>query len=401
MVAVALAVITQSAQLAATTPSSSSPVTMSSPLLPPPSPPQPSDGACSMIDENALSGIIAACGQMQDGVPDRADIITLFSGLWMFKQLAAGCFARSSAANRSDALLARYQPPVGTWRDEGRCGVDAATEEGALQEHVESLDMWYFGTIPGGWDGRSRTQPDDAWIHCACLEVTSPETYRRVIASLEQATAVVVPKLAGITTATAASGATALPAPMDPELMLLRYLLSMELRSILAVVRTGAGTSAARGAASLSAELRGVCDAVPRADMALAAALDRHFMGASCASSARICGYYLIHRALAFTSFFSRPAARADHQALASIAGALQEHVLPFLQAQPQPLSTEAVDLASEVVITFRFIVLPALGHRRADVAALEEAERLIRLARVPAEDCHASVVFAFTRAAR
>ena len=134
MVAVALAVITQSAQLAATTPSSSSPVTMSSPLLPPPSPPQPSDGACSMIDENALSGIVAACGQMQDGVPDRQrhrQRSSRASGCSNSSRPAVSLVA--APANRSDALLARYQPPVGTWRDEGRCGVDAATEEGAAQ----------------------------------------------------------------------------------------------------------------------------------------------------------------------------------------------------------------------------------------------------------------------------
>lgn len=126
----------------------------------------------------------------------------------------------------------------------------------------------------------------------------------------------------------------------------------------------------------------------------LIAALDARYIEQSqpCTASLMICGYYLTHRAMQLTSFYSRALQPQDHGVAGKIGAALRRHTLPYLRQSGGSLDEQSLDLANEVLLVLKHIVAQSGVDGRENLAALEEITDLVRHSAKPSSSCHAAV---------
>jgi hypothetical protein len=126
----------------------------------------------------------------------------------------------------------------------------------------------------------------------------------------------------------------------------------------------------------------------------LTAALDAHYINQSrpCTASLMLCGYYLTHRAMQLTSFYSRALQPQDHGMAGKIGAALRRHTLPYLRQSGGSLDEGSLDLANEVLLVLKHIVAQSGVDGRENDAALEEVTQMVRHSERPSSNCHAAV---------
>lgn len=366
---------------------------------------------------------------------DPSNPATLLSGLWVMKQL----HPRSFAAFEGD--IAQNQLAL------SRSFVPADCSNIVGDKSQAALDVWYFTEMPGGF-GPPAIRPNAAWLTCA-LEFVQNES-RALIAdglrndqrnlaayvfalALDDVTRAwrknVLMERSSVAVAVTPGGGQRLirkepRAVYDDEPLTESTLRSVAADRFAALndttgasngdsnegIATKNSTMNLAGAANDSTELTGTdlaADSLERLGRlrkqlpsfwddvnTLTTALDAHYINQSqpCTASPVLCGYYLTHRAMQLTSFYSRALQPQDHGMAGQIGAALRRHTLPYLRQSGGSFDEGRLDLANEVILVLKHIVAQSGADGRENGAALEEITQTARHSAKPSSDCHAAV---------
>mmetsp|Transcript_8427 Transcript_8427/g.23707 ORF Transcript_8427/g.23707 Transcript_8427/m.23707 type:complete len:396 (+) Transcript_8427:56-1243(+) len=325
--------------------------------------------AQGMLDRTNISNVPAYLTEMLQACDpaDTDQLSILFSGLWVMKQLLPEVFQQHGLSVVRQRLPQFTATKLDT---EVHCG---ETISNSIQA---DLDMWYFTEMPGGL-GPPVLRPNPAWLRCALQSMKSLDVHVRLKAG-----------------------------NADEIAPLSRFIFAMELADVTKAWMNASQANNAfnyvatdghvGSAASWGAELSSVWQDAE----ALCDAMDRLYLrdDETCDRSPIACGYYLTHRALLMTGLFSHPLQRQDYDTAREIGRALRRHTMLYLRGRPQPLDAHGLDLAGEVLMVLKNIVLVAGTPTTADKMALAEVADMVQSARVPIGDCHASVVYYFSR---
>lgn len=362
---------------------------------------------------------------------DPSNPATLLSGLWVMKQLHPKSFTayEGEVAQQQLALSRSFVP------------ADCSNIFGSTSQ--AALDVWYFTEMPGGF-GPPAVRPNSAWFTCA-LEFVHNESRaliadglrddrRNLIAyvfalALDDVTRAwrknVLMERGRVGVAVTPGGGQRLirkesgaryddgpltegaPRSLGADLF---AALSDTTGASSEGTATKSNTMDFAGAATDSTnltvtdlaadslehlgDLREQLPSFWDSVKTLTAALDAHYIDQSqpCNASLVLCGYYLTHRAMQLTSFYSRALQPQDHGMTGKIGGALRRHTLPYLRQPGGSLDERSLDLANEVLLVLKHIVAQSGVDGRENDAALEEITNLVRHSAKPSSSCHAAV---------
>jgi len=321
---------------------------------------------------NTVSMLNACAIQRDDMERDAAQkISTILSGLWVMKQLAPKTFVLRGEGIVHDLLEKYLELRPGTTGMFSGVDTSDCDNEYSSHDKFPFLDMWYFTELKGGF-GPPALRPNQAWVSCALRLARAPHLHTRIIAG-----------------------------NMSDDAIVEYYIFAMELTEAMResekAVRTNASTEASPvlvpSGKNSSEEVASIYFDMQR----LHNITDFRYIRRRdvCENNPRECGYYLTHRLMQLTRLFSTDVREKDKPLVREIGRALRRHTIPHLQAQRQPLDFDDVDLAGEVLLVLKHIVLAAGdANDGPSLAALRQVADMVRRSSAPDGDCHSAVVY-------